>query len=106
MITADCHLHTQFSTDSEAPMKSMIEAAIEKGLRTVCFTEHLDYDYPPEDGKEGPPIFLVDMPAYQKTLFELRERYQMCIRDRREERKCQERETIPARHGPAERCTV
>ena len=28
MITADCHLHTQFSTDSEAPMKSMIEAAI------------------------------------------------------------------------------
>lgn len=75
MITADCHLHTQFSTDSEAPMKSMIEAAIEKGLRTVCFTEHLDYDYPPEDGKEGPPIFLVDMPAYQKTLFELRELY-------------------------------
>ena len=72
MITADCHLHTQFSTDSEASMESMIEAAIQKGLRTVCFTEHLDYDYPPEDGKE---VFLVDLPAYQEKLFELRERW-------------------------------
>ena len=75
MLLADCHMHSLFSTDSEAPMEEMVEAAAAKGLETICFTEHLDYDYPKQPGEEGPPDFLVDLPAYQKALFELKERY-------------------------------
>ena len=29
MIQSDCHMHTEFSTDSEAPVRTMIEAAIQ-----------------------------------------------------------------------------
>ncbi len=42
----DYHMHTEFSTDSEAPVGSMIEAAIQKGLTEICLTDHYDQDYP------------------------------------------------------------
>ena len=45
-ISADYHLHTHHSTDSTAPMKDVIESAINKGLSEICFTDHLDLDYP------------------------------------------------------------
>ena len=38
MIKADYHLHTSFSSDSEAPMESMIRQAISLNLETICFT--------------------------------------------------------------------
>ena len=48
----DTHMHSQFSGDSEAPQEEMISSAIEKGLAGICFTDHLDIDYP-----EEPDIF-------------------------------------------------
>lgn len=72
MILADIHMHTDFSSDSKSPMESMIQSAIEKGLKTICFTEHLDYEYPADDGQG---LFLVDIDAYQKKLLELKEIY-------------------------------
>jgi histidinol-phosphatase (PHP family) len=48
-------MHSQFSGDSEAPQEEMIATAIEKGLAGICFTDHLDIDYP-----EEPNIFLLD----------------------------------------------
>lgn len=45
-ILADCHLHTSFSGDSESPMEGMIEKAIAMGMETLCFTEHMDMDFP------------------------------------------------------------
>lgn len=72
MITSDVHMHSSFSTDSESPMEDMIRGAIAKGLKTICFTEHLDYDYPSADGAV---LFEVDMEAYEKKLFELKEQY-------------------------------
>lgn len=72
MIISDCHMHTSFSSDSEAPMESMILSAIDKGLNTICITEHMDYDYPvQEDGCD----FLLDVDAYKKKLFELKDKY-------------------------------
>ena len=41
-ITADYHLHSSFSGDSQAPMEEMILKGIELGLTTMCFTEHLE----------------------------------------------------------------
>ena len=51
MITADCHLHTTFSTDGESAPEDMIKKGIEKGLTAMCFTEHMDYGI---DYEEGP----------------------------------------------------
>ena len=72
MIISDIHMHSAYSYDSESPMESMILGAIKKGLKTICFTEHLDLDYPSDDGEI---IFQVDLDAYTKGLFELKEKY-------------------------------
>ena len=44
MIRADFHTHTCFSTDSETPVREMIEQAAECGLKTLCITDHWDED--------------------------------------------------------------
>ena len=64
MITSDIHMHSSFSTDSDSPMEAMIQGAIARGLNTICFTEHLDYEYPSTDGTV---LFEVDMAAYEKN---------------------------------------
>ena len=73
MILSDIHMHTSFSSDSDTPMESMIQGALEKGLKTICFTEHLDYEYPDDDGSG---LFMVDIEAYKKKLFNLKEIYE------------------------------
>jgi histidinol-phosphatase (PHP family) len=50
MILSDTHVHSEFSSDSIEPMESIIEKAIHIGLKSICFTDHLDYDYPNEYG--------------------------------------------------------
>ena len=42
-IKADCHLHSSFSGDSQAPMPEMIDKGLALGLETMCFTEHNDF---------------------------------------------------------------
>ena len=44
MYLTDYHIHTSFSSDSEAPMEEMILAAIDKGLDEIAFTDHVDFD--------------------------------------------------------------
>ena len=39
----DYHLHSTVSYDGHSTPKEMIEAAINAGLREICFTEHMDY---------------------------------------------------------------
>ncbi len=68
MITSDLHTHTSFSSDSDQPMEGAVLAMIGRGLKTVCFTEHMDMDYP---GGE----FLLDTPAYRTELVRLRDKY-------------------------------
>ena len=46
MITSDSHMHTRFSTDSDADIRDMIESALKKGLQSICITDHIDKDYP------------------------------------------------------------
>jgi len=38
----DLHVHTEFSCDSEAKMEQYAEAALTKGIITLCFTDHVD----------------------------------------------------------------
>ena len=77
-ILCDSHLHTEFSTDSESPVRSMLDAAVERGLKAVCITDHMDLDFPPQEGMEisdGRPPFFFEMEEYFKTLVPLREEY-------------------------------
>ena len=62
-IKADYHLHSSFSGDSQTPMKQMIERGIELGLSTMCFTEHIDMDYP-YDKKEDEGMFDLNTYSY------------------------------------------
>lgn len=58
----DCHTHTCFSGDSDADISDMIEAAISNGLSGICFTDHLDLDYPYEE----PGMFELPMDYYEQ----------------------------------------
>ena len=68
MISADFHTHTTFSTDGTQALEEMAKSAFEKGLKTICFTEHNDFDYP--DGE-----FLLDTEAYRNELFRVRDEF-------------------------------
>ena len=54
-IIADSHLHSTFSSDGKKSIKEMAFSAIEKGIKTITFTDHVDIDYPicpnPQTGK-------------------------------------------------------
>ncbi len=73
-IHSDFHMHSHHSGDCKAPMKDMIESAIEKGLTEICFTEHLDLDYP-EPPDLPPDAFELDISSYNKELTALRVEY-------------------------------
>lgn len=66
----DTHMHSQYSGDSDAPQDTMIQAAIEKHLGGICFTDHLDIDYPDE-----PDLFLLDLPNYTASVLALQSQY-------------------------------
>ena len=70
----DTHMHTAFSTDSEASPESMIKASIELGLGGICITDHMDYDYPKEH-PEDEPEFILDTPVYFPTIQKLGQQY-------------------------------
>lgn len=74
-ILADCHLHTSFSGDSESPMESMIEKAISMGMETLCFTEHMDMDFPYLPSEEQ-GCFELDTDAYRSGFDRCREKYE------------------------------
>lgn len=76
MITSDIHMHSSFSSDSEAPMEAMIQGAMAKGMKTICFTEHLDYEYPSATGEI---LFQVDIETYKEKLLDLKEKYRSDI---------------------------
>ena len=66
----DTHMHSQYSGDSDAPQEDMIRAAIRAKLPGICFTDHLDIDYP-----DNPEAFLLDLPNYTSSVFAMQEQY-------------------------------
>lgn len=67
----DTHMHTHFSGDSDADPEQMILTAEAGGLSGLCFTDHLDYDYP-----EEPDLFLLDFSFYKKEIQMLQQKYE------------------------------
>lgn len=73
-IQADYHIHSSFSGDSTETMENTILHAIQKGLTHICFTEHMDMDYPvseetPED------TFTLHTDSYLYELATLKSKY-------------------------------
>lgn len=66
----DTHMHTHFSGDSEADVGEMIRSARQKGLAGICFTDHLDLDYP-----GNPEEFLLDFSAYFTEMAQLQQEF-------------------------------
>lgn len=69
VIKSDSHVHTAFSTDSSTPMEEMLRTAIKNGYPSICFTDHMDYNFPAIYNKSassagGEPLFFLDMDAY------------------------------------------
>ncbi len=71
MINADYHVHSDYSSDGTAPPEQMIKQAIRLGLKRICFTDHMDYDYP----QVSDYSFVFGMEDYQEELRSLREQY-------------------------------
>ena len=46
MILADCHVHSEFSSDSDAPVVKMLEQAVHLGMPYFYLTDHHDIDFP------------------------------------------------------------
>lgn len=66
----DFHMHSDFSEDCFTPMENTIESAIAKGFKQICFTEHVDYDYPDPDF-----TFDLDTVAYERKIREMQQKY-------------------------------
>ena len=54
-------MHCEFSGDSTAPMKDMIEMSVNEGMAGITFTDHLDIDYYHTPGR-----FDLDIDAYKQ----------------------------------------
>ena len=67
MMIGDRHLHTNYSVDSKEPPENVIHAAIRKGMKEICITDHKDFDFG--------PAWSLDLPAYYKGITELKEKY-------------------------------
>ena len=81
MILADYHVHTHHSGDCTAPMEDQVRAALERGLKYLCFTEHFDMDWPYRSTPDLPEGFFdLDLSAYREEFLSLKEKYRDRIR--------------------------
>ena len=70
MIRSDMHLHSHYSADSKESMTAQVERGIEMGLSVMCFTDHIDWDFPiPEI------VFDFDIQKYLDDISNLQEQY-------------------------------
>ncbi len=69
----DTHMHSSFSGDCTSSPESMIDAAVSKGLSGICFTDHMDYDYPKDP--QSKTVFEFDPPQYKAAIARLQQQY-------------------------------
>ena len=72
-MLADYHLHCTYSLDGRGTPEEMIKGGIDKGLKAMCFTDHIDLDYPYDE------IWEIDFDSYFKEIRELKEKYRGII---------------------------
>jgi len=71
---ADCHIHSLFSGDSNESVENIINKAVDKGLDTICFTDHNDFDFYAEG-----VLYELDSENYFDTMKNLKDLKQLKI---------------------------
>ena len=69
MLALDYHIHSTHSKDGKNTVLEMCEAALGRGLREICLTEHLDFD------RQDPDYGFLDWEAFAEAVAEARARY-------------------------------
>lgn len=66
----DYHIHSNFSSDADHTMESMVQEAIRLNLQEIAITDHVDYDY------TDPSIdFDIDQVSYRAEIQRLKNAY-------------------------------
>lgn len=65
----DYHFHTNFSGDSDTPMRTQLEQAISLGMKSLCVTDHHDYDV------DSAIDFTLKVDRYMEAMSALKEEY-------------------------------
>lgn len=75
MIISDFHTHSSNSGDCSEKMQTQIESAKSKGIKHLCITEHMDFDYPEplEAHKDEACSFLLNADEYYSKYLSMRE---------------------------------
>lgn len=73
MILYDFHTHTAFSSDSKTPAREQADEAVRRGLKGICFTDHMDVSFPYD--VKSPGNFIFDADRYFEEMIPLREEY-------------------------------
>lgn len=77
-ILYDTHIHSRYSTDSDAPLCKQVEQAVSLGLHGICLTDHMDYEYPEEYNEDGEGVpFVFPIENYLEELQQLKDKYPM-----------------------------
>ena len=66
----DFHVHTHHSFDSEQTIHQIVTRASQAGIRRICLTDHVDYDY---DGKNNHYSYSYE--DFFREILEAREKY-------------------------------
>lgn len=74
MIFPDYHLHSFFSSDSQAFVDDIIISAKNKGMSSMCITDHYDMDFPVLPS-EPDMTFDLDTDKYLVYMNEVKDRY-------------------------------
>lgn len=69
-MISDFHIHSKFSGDSDSEPENIIENALSCGMKSICFTDHLDLDYPDIECD-----FDLDIDNYYFSICKLRDKY-------------------------------
>lgn len=77
MIISDFHTHSSNSGDCDEKMQSQIEAALNKGIKHLCITDHNDFDYPDPLPKyiDESCSFLLDVDTYYNEYLKMKDKY-------------------------------
>lgn len=66
----DFHMHSNYSSDASFSLSDIASSALHSGLKGICFTDHVDIDYPDEESK-----FELDYVRYGNEIDKLKQRY-------------------------------
>lgn len=66
-MISDYHMHSEFSTDSDTPMELMAERAIALGMKRICFTDHMDMEFPGGGFQLDTPLYMAKVRRLKKT---------------------------------------